>query len=48
MLGGIDRIEDVFPDKVGLVRSVKVKTVTVILERPIAKLCLLLEADSEI
>lgn len=42
------RIVDVFPDKVGLVRSVKVKTMTAILERPVTKLCLLLEADIEI
>ena len=32
------RIVDVFPDKVALVRSVKVKTVTAIIERQVAKL----------
>ena len=48
MFGGIGSIADLFPDKVGLLWSVKVKTVTVMLERPVAKLCLLLEADSEI
>ena len=48
MFGGIGSIADLFPDKVGLLWSVKVKTVTAIQERPGAKLCLLLEADSEI
>ena len=48
MLGGIGNIVDVFPHKVGLVRNVKVKTVTAIQERPGAKLCLLLEAAIEI
>ena len=46
MLGGIDSIVDVFADKVGLVRSNKVKTVTAILERPVANH--LLEAVIEI
>ena len=35
----IGQIAEVFPDKQGLVRRVKVKTKT--LERPISKLCLL-------
>ena len=37
----IGRITEVFPDKQGFVRRVKVKTKTSILERPINKLCLL-------
>ena len=48
MLGGIGSIVVAFPHKVGLVRNVKVKTVTAIQERPGAKLCLLLEADIKI
>ena len=48
MRGGIGSSVDVFPDKVELVRSVKVQTLTAILERPVAKLCLLLAADFEI
>ena len=37
----IGRITEVFPDKYGFVRRVKVKTKTSTLERPISKLCLL-------
>lgn len=37
----IGRIKEVFPDKYGFVRRVKVKTKTSTLERPISKLCLL-------
>ncbi|XP_055957902.1 uncharacterized protein LOC130013202 [Patella vulgata] len=39
-------VEEVYPDKHGLVRSVKLRTKTSILTRPIAKLCLILENDS--
>ena len=41
------KVVKVFPDKDGLVRIVHVKTKTNILERPITKLCVLLEVDSE-
>ena len=37
------RVTDITPDSMGVVRSVKVKTATSTLERPIAKLVLLLE-----
>ena len=39
------RIIDVYPDAKGLVRVVKIKTATSVLERPIQKLVLLLEAE---
>ena len=39
------RIFEVHPDKRGHVRSVKVKTATSTLIRPITKLCLLLEQE---
>ena len=39
------RVIDVFPDKKGLVRIAKVKMGTSILERPITKLCVILEAE---
>ena len=44
----LGRIVDIFPDKVGLVPNAIVKKVTAILEQPVAKHCLLLEADIEI
>ena len=37
----IGRITEVFPDRDGFVRRVRVKTKTSTLERPITKLCLL-------
>lgn len=43
MLG---RVMETMPDAKGLVRSVKIKTKTSVLERPIIKVCLLLEDDS--
>lgn len=42
----IGRVTEVFPDSKGLIRTVKLKTKTGFLERPINKLCLLLE-DAE-
>lgn len=42
----IGRITEVFPDKYGFVRRVKIKTKTSTLERPISKLCLL-EPDGQ-
>lgn len=39
----LGRIAEVIHDHNGLVRTVKVKTQTSILERPITKICLLLE-----
>jgi hypothetical protein len=39
------RVVSVHPDKPGLVRIVTVKTKSNILERPVSKLVLLLEAD---
>lgn len=39
----LGRIEDVLPDSKGLVRTVKIKTKTGVYERPVTKLCLLLE-----
>jgi hypothetical protein len=41
------RVVDVTQDKKGLVRSVKLQIGTSILQRPVHKLCLLLEADSK-
>lgn len=40
------RIEEVYPDKTGLVRRAKVKTATTALMRPTTKLCWLLEQQS--
>lgn len=42
----LGRVLEVKSDSKGLVRAVKVKTQTSVLERPITKLCLLLE-DTE-
>lgn len=42
----LGRILETFPDKKGLVRSVRLRTRTSILERPVTKLCLLCEAES--
>ena len=42
----LGRILETFPDKKGLVRSVRLQTKTNILERPVSKLCLLQEATS--
>ena len=39
----LTRVTNITPDSMGVVRSVKVKTATSTLERPIAKLVLLLE-----
>jgi hypothetical protein len=39
------KVIEVFADKKKFIRSVKVKTKTAILHRPVTKLCLLLEAD---
>ncbi|XP_077982843.1 uncharacterized protein LOC144437710 [Glandiceps talaboti] len=39
------RVVDVFPDEKGLVRIARVKMGTSVLERPITKLCVILEAD---
>lgn len=39
----LGKVLEVFPDKCGLVRSVKLQTKTSIIERPITKLCLLHE-----
>lgn len=41
----LGKVLQTFPDTQGLVRSVKVLTKCNILERPITKICLLLEAD---
>lgn len=41
----LGKIERTFVDKNGLVRSASVKTKTSVLERPIAKLCLLQTAQ---
>ena len=38
-------VQEVFMDKQGHVRSVRVKTKTAVLVRPITKLCLLLEDE---
>lgn len=42
----LGRVLETFPDKKGLVRSVRLQTKTNILERPVTKLCLLQEAAS--
>lgn len=42
----LGRVMETMPDAKGLVRSVKIKTKTGVLERPITKVCLLLEDDS--
>ena len=39
------KIIETFPDKKGLVRRVRIKTKTNILDRPITKICLLVESD---
>lgn len=39
----IGRIQEVFPDKAGVVRSVRLKTKTSVIERPVTKLCMLVE-----
>ncbi|XP_077978766.1 uncharacterized protein LOC144434185 [Glandiceps talaboti] len=41
------KVIEVMPDNKGLVRRVKVKTRSNVLERPIHKLCILLEADQD-
>lgn len=43
----IGRIVDTVPDKNGLVRSVRIKTKTSYLTRPITKVCLLQEAEEQ-
>lgn len=43
----LGRIIEVYPDKRGLVRTAKIKTQTNIIERPITKLCLMLEGEEE-
>ncbi len=42
------RVLEVFPDKKGLVRTVKVKTASTELIRPISKLCMILEAETNL
>lgn len=44
----LGRVLETFSDKRGLVRSVKVKTKTNIIDRPVTKLCLLQETQDEI
>ena len=39
------KIVETVPDKKGLVRRVRIKTKTNVLDRPITKICLLLESD---
>lgn len=39
------KIAETIPDKRGLVHHVKIKTATGFLNRPISKLCLLLESE---
>lgn len=39
------RVIKTYPDKKGLVRSVQLKTKTGQLDRPVSKICLLLEAE---
>ena len=39
------KIIEAFPDKKGLVRRVRIKTKTNLLDRPITKICLLVESD---
>ena len=43
----LGRIQDVFPDKKGLVRKVKVKVKSAVLELPIDKLVLLVEEGAK-
>lgn len=43
--GPLGRIVEVFPDKKGFVRRAKVTVKSAVLERPIDKLCLLVEGD---
>ena len=43
----LGRVVNAIQDKNGLVRIVRVKTKNKILERPVHKLCLLLEANEE-
>lgn len=43
----LGRIEDVLPDSNGLVRTMKIRTKTGVLERPVTKLCLLLEGTEK-
>lgn len=42
----LGRVLQTYPDKKGLVHSVQVRTKTSILDRPVTKLCLLLEAKT--
>ena len=39
----LGRIQEVFPDKRGFVRRAKVRTKSAVYERPVDKLCLLVE-----
>ena len=41
----LGRIMEVASDRRGIIRIVKVKTPTTILQRPVHKLCMILEAD---
>lgn len=41
----LGRILEVYPDGKGLVRSMKIKTQTSVIERPITKVCLMLEGQ---
>ena len=41
----LGKVVEVFPDKKGLVRRVKVKVKSSVLERPVDKLCLIVEGQ---
>ncbi len=41
----LGRVLETFPDDKGLVRTVKIKTKSSVLERPVGKICLLLETN---
>lgn len=43
----LGRVDSVVPDRHGVVRIVNVKTQTGVLQRPVDKLCMILEAESE-
>lgn len=39
------RVLETFPDRKGFVRQIRIKTKTSVLDRPVSKVCLLLEAE---
>lgn len=41
----IGRVIQTFPDKIGIVRSVRIRTKTNVIERPVTKLCMSTEND---